>query len=69
MLFVAGIGILGVMATFAVSFMPPEDINVGSLLRYELTLIVGLVVMCAPPFITTWTQTKGRKEIDLEPAL
>jgi amino acid transporter len=66
MLFVAGVGIIGVITTFAVSFMPPEDINVGSLFHYELTLIIGLIVMCAPPFITTWIQSK---KIDLEPVI
>lgn len=66
MLFVAGIGIVGVVTTFIVSFIPPEDINVGSFLRYEMTLIVGLIVMCAPPFISSWLQSK---ENQLEPAL
>lgn len=66
MLFVAGIGIIGVVTTLAVSFIPPEGINVGSTARYELTLIIGLVLMCAPPFISTWLQSKG---VDLEPAV
>jgi glutamate:GABA antiporter len=66
MLFVAGIGIVGVITTFIVSFIPPEDINVGSFLRYEMTLILGLVVMCAPPFISSWLQSKANQ---LEPAL
>ncbi|HAT2047245.1 TPA: amino acid permease [Legionella pneumophila] len=66
MLFVAGIGIIGVVTTLAVSFIPPEGINVGSATRYELTLIIGLLLMCAPPFITSWLQSK---EADLEPAV
>ncbi|HBD7469193.1 TPA: amino acid permease [Legionella pneumophila] len=66
MLFVAGIGIIGVVTTLAVSFIPPEGINVGSATRYELTLIIGLLLMCAPPFITSWLQAK---EADLEPAV
>jgi len=61
MLFVAGVGIVGVLTTLAVSFIPPEGINVGSTSRYELTLILGLIVMCAPPFISTWWQS--RKEV------
>lgn len=60
LLLVAGTGIIGALTTLAVSFMPPEGINVGSLLRYELTLISGLLLMCLPPFISIWYQ--GRRQ-------
>lgn len=66
MLFIAGIGIVGVLTTLAVSFIPPEGIDVGSMARYEMTLISGLILMCAPPFITSWRQTK---DVDFEPAI
>lgn len=66
MLFVAGVGIIGVCTTLAVSFIPPEGIDVGGLARYELTLIIGLIVMCAPPFISSWMQSKASS---LEPAV
>lgn len=66
MLFVAGIGIIGVLTTLGVSFIPPEGINVGSTARYEITLLVGLVLMCAPPFVSSWVQAK---QIDLETAV
>jgi amino acid transporter len=59
MLFVAGIGILGVVITFIVSFIPPEGIDVGSMGSYEMTLISGLVLMCAPPFVSSWLQAKN----------
>ncbi len=65
MLFVAGIGIVGVVATLAVSFIPPEGINVGSTARYELTLIIGLMLMCSPPFISSWLKSRNTA---LEPA-
>lgn len=66
MLFVAGIGIIGVCATLGVSFIPPDGINVGSLMRYELTLIGGLILMCLPPFISSWVQGKTT---EMEPIL
>lgn len=66
MLFIAGIGIVGVLTTLAVSFIPPEGIDVGSMARYEMTLISGLILMCAPPFVTSWRQTK---DVDFEPAI
>lgn len=66
MLFVAGIGMIGVCATLVVSFIPPDGIDVGSLARYESTLIFGLLLMCSPPFISSWLQAKS---LDLEPAM
>lgn len=66
MLFVGGIGMIGVVTTFIVSFIPPEGIDVGSMTRYEMTLIFGLILMCAPPFISSWLQAKNT---DLEPAV
>lgn len=65
MLFVAGIGIVGVCGTLIVSFIPPDEINVGSLARYELTLIGGLILMCSPPFISSWMRPK---ESEIQPA-
>ncbi len=58
MLGVAGVGLLGVLVTLVVSFIPPAGINVGSLMSYELTLIGGLVLMCSPPFICMWLQKR-----------
>ncbi len=54
MMLVALIGLVGVSVTFLVSFMPPEGIDVGTTGHYEMTLIVGLVLMCLPPFIASW---------------
>ncbi len=68
LLFVTGIGIIGVLTTLGVSFIPPDGINVGSTVRYELTLIIGLVLMCTPPFISSWLQSKSTR-VDLEPAV
>jgi amino acid transporter len=62
---VCTIGIIGVLTTLAVSFIPPNNINVGGLLRYETTLIVGLIIMCAPPVMSSWLQ--GKDSV-LEPA-
>ncbi|MBA2657554.1 MAG: amino acid permease [Tatlockia sp.] len=57
-IFVAGVGSIGALTTLVVSFMPPEGINVGSVLCYEITLVVGLLLMCLPPFISAWLQTR-----------
>ncbi|MDP3562684.1 MAG: APC family permease [Legionellaceae bacterium] len=57
------IGLIGVLTTLAVSFMPPSEINVGPVFRYEMTLISGLLLMCLPPFISTWWM--GRRQLDV----
>lgn len=63
LLLVAVIGIIGVSMTFAVSFMPPEGINVGDLTHYELTILAGLVLMCCPPFILSWMKRDTNKNM------
>ncbi|WP_028388235.1 APC family permease [Legionella fairfieldensis] len=68
MFLVAGIGSIGALTTLVVSFMPPTGINVGSIGRYEITLILGLIIMCLPPFISSWWQTRrliSPLEVDL----
>lgn len=57
---VAGMGILGVLVTLAVSFIPPQNMDVGGLMRYEMTLIIGLLSMCLPPFLShCWMRKKA----------
>ena len=58
MFVVAGTGIIGVLTTLAVSFMPPDGIDVGSVSRYESTLIFGLLLMCSPPLISSWLRAR-----------
>lgn len=67
MFFVGGVGIIGVLATLAVSFIPPENIDIGSIVRYESTLIIGLILMCLPPFISSWWLS--RSAVVMEPAI
>lgn len=56
---VAGIGSIGVLATLAVSFLPPEGINVGNIYHYQIMLAISLIAMCMPPFICVWLQKRG----------
>jgi amino acid transporter len=58
---VCGAGIAGVVVTFIVSFMPPNDIDVGNIAHYVMALVTGLVLMCAPPFLSYgWMNRRGR---------
>jgi len=52
MLTIALMGIFGCLGTIAVGFIPPENIQVGSTWHYEALILLGLVLMCAPPFIS-----------------
>lgn len=60
LLAVSLIGIIGVVVTLIVSFMPPGNINVGQTSHYEMMLVFGLVIMCLPPFVV-----KSLKKKDL----
>lgn len=60
-IFVGSVGMVGVITTFVVSFMPPEGINIGSISRYEITLITGLFIMCLPPFLTYWLRNRQKR--------
>lgn len=51
MVFVAGCGMIGVLTTIGVSFIPPDTVYIGSTFFYEAILVVGLIIMCIPPFI------------------
>ena len=50
----AGMGILGVLVTIGVSFIPPEGVNIGSVFSYEFSLIIGIILMCSPPFLAIY---------------
>ena len=63
LLFVCGMGITGVLTTLVVSFMPPEGIDVGSVVQYESTLILGLLLMCSPPFISGWLNARVERRL------
>ncbi len=54
LLSVCGVGIVGVLMTLCVSFLPPEGIDVGRIWNYELALLMGLTLMCLPPFVSHW---------------
>lgn len=50
LIFVAGLGIIGTLVTLAISFLPPDGINVGSVRNYELSLVIALLLLCLPAF-------------------
>lgn len=64
----ATLGILASLFAFFISFVPPAQFHIGSLLFYELFLITGLFVLCGIPLIIyqfrqpNWTNSSGSDE-------
>lgn len=48
---VAGIGMIGSLFAIVIGFYPPEQVDTGSLLFFELFLFGGMIIFCAMPFI------------------
>lgn len=63
LLVVSGMGMTGVLITLVVSFFPPDGIDVGNVMHYEITLILGLLLMCSPPLITGWVQSRAKTRL------
>jgi len=53
---VSSVGIFGSFITLLIGFIPPSHFALGSLARYEGLLIVGLLLMSIPPFLTSKSQ-------------
>lgn len=48
------LGILGILSSLFIiglGFVPPSQVETGSLWKYELILIAGMVILCLPPAI------------------
>ena len=45
------IGILACITAILLGFVPPAQISVGNILRYETILIGGIILLCLPPFL------------------
>lgn len=49
--FVSGTGIFACTLAILLGFLPPEQVDVGHLARYESILILSILACCLPPFI------------------
>lgn len=45
------LGFLSCIFAFLIGFVPPKQFVVGSLLKYEVTLISGIIIACAIPLV------------------
>ena len=48
---VAGVGFLGSLLAFVLSFIPPAQISVGSNAVWYLVLFIGCIVVVGAPFV------------------
>ena len=67
---VGGLGLLASLAAFLVSFIPPNQITVGSSTMYVLLLVVGTFIFAGIPFIIhPWPNPPGNRRWNPEDAL
>lgn len=57
---VGGAGLIGSFITLLVGFIPPGNINVGSVAHYEMLLLLGLLVMSLPPLVVYYWHARRR---------
>jgi len=48
---VAGTGLISSLLAVIIGFFPPEQLETGNILFYELFLALGMIIFCATPFI------------------
>jgi amino acid transporter len=48
---VCGLGILSSLIAIGLGFFPPSQISVGNIFIYESILLIGSIILIAPPFI------------------
>ncbi|MES2998950.1 MAG: amino acid permease [Pseudomonadota bacterium] len=56
-----GLGLFACLATFIIGFFPPAGIAVDSFLKFDLILILGILLFCLPPYFI------GRAQRDTVP--
>lgn len=60
---VAGAGFLSSAFAIIIGFLPPAQIKVGSVFKYELLLIVGVVIACVLP-LYIYSRLQKRKRVE-----
>ncbi|MGV7245633.1 amino acid permease [Caballeronia sp. M23-90] len=71
---IAGIGFVGVIFSFVVSFFPPDQLPVGSPAMYVGLVVLGIVVFTGIPLIihhvrrSDWASSPDAKPVPLAPA-
>ena len=64
---VAGVGFLGVLFSFLVAFVPPDQLPVGSPALYVALVVIGTVVFCGLPLIIHQVRRTGWTPLGVAP--
>jgi amino acid transporter len=59
-------GLIGCLATVAVGFIPPDNIDIGSKLHYEIMFCSGMLAMILPVFACYWYKNKSSNVVSAE---
>lgn len=54
------LGISTCIFAIILGFIPPTQMSIGKLWRYETILILGLIILCAPPFLISLLSSSSR---------
>jgi amino acid transporter len=57
------IGILTCLFAIALGFIPPTQMSTGKLWRYETILVLGLIILCLPPFFIAMFYQKRKEKL------
>ena len=65
---VAGLGLAACVFTFILGFVPPDEVETGSLFRFEMFMILGTLLLGAPPlfFYRAKNKNKGKSENEVK---
>ncbi len=59
---VCGIGSLSCLFTIIIGFLPPSQIAVGNVLKYELIICIGVLLSCLLPFVVHAVNERSKRE-------
>lgn len=48
---VSGVGMVTCVGAIVMGFLPPTQVDIGGLIKYECILLFGIILCCLPPFI------------------
>lgn len=55
---VCGLAMFTCIAAIIFGFLPPNQLNIGGIIRYEVILVIGIIVFCLPPFLWKFFNSK-----------
>ncbi len=60
---ISGLGLISSLFCTIIGFFPPEQLDTGNIIFFESMLIIGIVAMCAAPFVILYFKKPSWNEI------